>query len=49
VNEFWWGFIFGSCVCGYAGLRIGGRLFFRRLTEAEHDIRLQRAGLRRAR
>src|ERR1700733_9368422 len=46
VNEFWVGFIVGGIACGYTGLKIGGHLFFRRLTEAEHDIRLERAGLR---
>lgn len=45
MNEFWVGFIVGGGLCGYAGLKIGGRIFFRRLTEAEHKIRLNRAGL----
>jgi hypothetical protein len=45
VNEFWVGFIVGGVACGWVGLKVGGRIFFRRLTEAEHKIRLQRAGL----
>jgi hypothetical protein len=45
VNEFWVGFIIGGGLCGFAGLKFGGRIFFRRLTEAEHKIRLNRAGL----
>lgn len=46
MSAFVAGFIVGGIVCGWAGLKIGGRFYFRRLTEAEHDIRLTRAGLK---
>lgn len=46
MSAFWVGFILGGLGCGWAGLKLGGRFYFRRLTEAEHDIRLQRAGLK---